>query len=203
MSIERRSRVEQGADHRRRILDAALATFTERGYHPTTLDRIALAAGFTKGAVYSRFASKADLFLELYAERIDARVAQIAALPPSGERVAENLVRQWLGALAGQRAWALLVIEFRAQAARDPACNARLAEIHHRLVRAVADVIARDVAAAGLSLQVPALEVARAGLAFATGTLLAQVNDPDELGDDTVASLHAALFRAFLVGGTP
>ncbi len=54
-----------------RLLEAARAVFVRRGYMLATLDEIAAAAGLTKGAVYARFASKADLLLALLERRID------------------------------------------------------------------------------------------------------------------------------------
>ena len=54
--------------------------FLARGYHAATLEQIADEAGFSKGVVYSRFASKADLFLALLEDRIAERGPQNAAL---------------------------------------------------------------------------------------------------------------------------
>ncbi|MGF2952208.1 TetR family transcriptional regulator, partial [Mycobacterium sp. THU-M116] len=47
---------------RARILDAAASTFARCGFAGASIDAIADAAGFTKGAVYSNFGSKDDLF---------------------------------------------------------------------------------------------------------------------------------------------
>ena len=52
---------------RRRLLDAALEVFAERGYASANLDQVAAAAGLTKGAIYSNFASKDDLFFAMSA----------------------------------------------------------------------------------------------------------------------------------------
>jgi AcrR family transcriptional regulator len=40
---------------------------------------VAAEAGYTKGAVYSNFASKEDLFFAVYERRVDARVAEMEA----------------------------------------------------------------------------------------------------------------------------
>src|SRR5450759_2484874 len=47
---------------RRRLLDAALAVFAEHGFDTANLDQIAEAAGLTKGAIYSNFIGKDELF---------------------------------------------------------------------------------------------------------------------------------------------
>src|SRR4051795_9792680 len=45
------------------LLDAAEEVFAEKGFTPASLDDIARAAGYTKGAIYKHFAAKEDLFL--------------------------------------------------------------------------------------------------------------------------------------------
>ena len=64
----RLTRDERRAQTRERLLDAAAEVFNRLGYHGASLEAVADAAGYTKGAVYSNFASKSELFLAL-AER--------------------------------------------------------------------------------------------------------------------------------------
>src|ERR1700689_5137899 len=66
------------ADTRARLLHAAGDVFAERGYDRASLDDVAAAAGLTKGAVYSSFASKDELFYALMAERIGERLEIVA-----------------------------------------------------------------------------------------------------------------------------
>ncbi len=69
MSTGRRSRAEQQARTRRQLLDAAEEAFATRGYNGASMQHIADLAGFTQGALYANFSSKADLFLAV----MDAR----------------------------------------------------------------------------------------------------------------------------------
>jgi AcrR family transcriptional regulator len=70
---------------RRRLLDAALDVFAEFGFDNATVDHVASAAGLTKGAVYSNFASKDDFFFAMMGDQILERVgivrAMLAAIP--------------------------------------------------------------------------------------------------------------------------
>ena len=71
MAIEprtRRTRSESKVRTRTDLIAAARSVFLARGFHPATLDEIAEQAGYTKGAVYSNFAGKDDLFLALLVE---------------------------------------------------------------------------------------------------------------------------------------
>src|ERR1700722_7180940 len=123
--MERLSRAQQNDRNRALLLAAALRVFLARGYHAATLEQIADEAGFSKGAVYSRFGSKADMFLALLTDRIAVRAAQnasaVAELASSGT-VAGMIELAWQAERATP-GWRLLVTEFRVLAARDPALN--------------------------------------------------------------------------------
>jgi AcrR family transcriptional regulator len=193
-TTRRPTRAEQSEDNRRRILEAARAVFVERGYHATTLDEIAEAAGFTKGALFSRFEGKADLFLALYQARIAERIDELGSLPRGrGHRTPEAITRQWLARLRGDEAWSLLVLEFRVAVAREPGPLARYRAIHERLVAAMAEIIGRDFAAAGLEGALTPAEAARAGMALANGLLLEQLASPDALPADLTLRASQAL----------
>jgi AcrR family transcriptional regulator len=177
--------------------------FTDRGYHATTLELVAEEAGFTKGAVFSRFSSKADLFLALYEERIAERVEEVGALPKRrGAKTAEAITRQWLERLRGDEAWTLLVLEFRIAAAREPAIAARFRALHHRLVEAIAAVIARDLGDAELESALTPAEAAHAGMALANGLLLERLASPRRLPADLTLRVSRGLIAGILKKGS-
>ena len=53
------------ARRRRQLLDVALAVFAEQGFHPTSMNEIAEAAGVTKPVLYQHFRSKRELYLQV------------------------------------------------------------------------------------------------------------------------------------------
>jgi AcrR family transcriptional regulator len=53
------------ARRRRQLLDVALVMFAERGFHPTSMNDLAEAAGVTKPVLYQHFGSKRELYIEL------------------------------------------------------------------------------------------------------------------------------------------
>lgn len=61
----RRTKAE-AQETRQSILLAAERVFFEKGVSDSTLDDVAIEAGVTRGAIYWHFASKKELFLELY-----------------------------------------------------------------------------------------------------------------------------------------
>jgi AcrR family transcriptional regulator len=140
------TRAEKGEQVRRALLDAAREVFVRDGFHGTSLDAVAEAAGLTKGAVYSRFDSKADLFLALLEERITERIGQVESVLGTGslEGDVAAMTRQYLDIMRGQMAWTLLVLEFRVHAARNPELNRRYAELHDQFRAALVADAARS-----------------------------------------------------------
>jgi len=71
----RLTREEARQQTRERLLDAAADVFKRLGYHGASLEAVAEAAGYTKGAVYSNFDTKADLFQALLDRYVQAEIA--------------------------------------------------------------------------------------------------------------------------------
>jgi AcrR family transcriptional regulator len=50
---------------RRQLLDVAVRVFADRGFHSTSMEDVAEAAGVTKPVLYQHFSSKRELYVEL------------------------------------------------------------------------------------------------------------------------------------------
>jgi AcrR family transcriptional regulator len=166
--------------------------FLERGYYAATLDQIADEAGFSKGAVYSRFASKADMFLALLEDRIAERAAQNARL--AGEVAGTGNFAALLDlaerAERGAPGWRLLVTEFRVHAARDPELNRRYAALHAQAVDGVAQIFAEVSKEDARDLPLPPRQLAELWLTIETGRALEQIADPDAFGGPGLPVLY-------------
>jgi AcrR family transcriptional regulator len=81
---------------RRRILDAALGCFDERGVAATTIDDICAAADLSVGSIYHHFAGKEDIFEHLVREAMtDYLTGVVDAL--EGGSTLEDSVRRLVG----------------------------------------------------------------------------------------------------------
>ena len=58
-------------DAKDRVLEAALEVFSQKGFHPATMDEIAEKAGVGKGTLYRHFETKEKLFAELVRLRLE------------------------------------------------------------------------------------------------------------------------------------
>ncbi|MFJ6653693.1 TetR/AcrR family transcriptional regulator [Microbacterium sp. NPDC091313] len=154
---------------RQRLLDAAAEVFAEVGLDATSVEAVCERAGFTRGAFYSNFDTKEQLFLELAARvsasrvaDVEARVAELAVPPAGGSPVdALALVEQVLDLPGDDRLDVLLFSEIRIHALRDPAIArpflAQDADIAAAIERLIGDIAART----GLGLTVSAEQAAR------------------------------------------
>jgi AcrR family transcriptional regulator len=140
----RLSRVEQTEQNRERVLEAARRVFVARGFHIATLDQIAEEAGFSKGAIYSQFESKAEVLLTLLERRIEERAAHQMRLAAELDGIEDfaTLYAEVMRYSSADPAWRLLLVEFRVFAARDKELNRRYAELHRRTIENVAGMLA-------------------------------------------------------------
>ena len=67
---QRLTRKERQAETRERLLEAAQRVFLRRGLQGSSVEEIAAEAGYTRGAFYSNFKSKDQLFVELLHDRV-------------------------------------------------------------------------------------------------------------------------------------
>jgi len=61
-------RPDVSEERKAQIYEAALACFSRKGYHRTTMDDIVAESGLSKGTLYWYFKSKKELFLSLFQE---------------------------------------------------------------------------------------------------------------------------------------
>ena len=111
-----------------RLLDAAEEVFVRDGYEGAQLDEIAAMAGRSKGAVYTHFKSKEDLFLALFEHRTRSYIERLAnsLQKCSNRKQSLEAFRAFYVGLVLDRAWPILTLEFKLFALRHPESKDRL-----------------------------------------------------------------------------
>ena len=61
----------------KKILAAAIAVFSKKGFHQATMDEIARTAGVAKGTLYYNYTSKPALFSAAITDGIEAIIEQV------------------------------------------------------------------------------------------------------------------------------
>lgn len=77
-------RLEYVAQTRRALLDAAERLYIADGYNATSIDAVAAAARFTKGAVYRHFSDKQALFLAVFEQVETETMAELESAMGGG-----------------------------------------------------------------------------------------------------------------------
>ncbi len=122
---------ERSRTRRQRLLDAALAVFTEHGYSETAVDQVARASDTSKGGLYFHFPSKQALFLALLDESSEALLRRVdEAMARETEPLArgEAALREVLTAFGEHRLLARLLLVEAVGAGKE--FNARLQAMH-------------------------------------------------------------------------
>ncbi|WP_353070914.1 TetR/AcrR family transcriptional regulator [Tunturiibacter gelidoferens] len=118
-----------------RILDAALAVFTELGFEHSQLEQVAARAGCSRGAIYAQYASKEEVFLALMKQhvqrRFEAMYLGVKAEPEMGKRL--GIMRQWFIDQVVDPSLGALTLEFKLYAVRRPESKERLLKLHDEL----------------------------------------------------------------------
>lgn len=120
---------------RAKILDAAEAVFSEKGFEKTQLEEVAARAGFTRGAIYAHYAGKEDLFLALVDQRVLRKLnvmrQAIEAEPEMAKR--PGVFQKYLAAQATDQVWGILMLEFKLYSLRRPESRERLMHFYDQI----------------------------------------------------------------------
>ncbi|MGZ4647717.1 MAG: TetR/AcrR family transcriptional regulator [Blastococcus sp.] len=183
-----------------RLLDAALETFAEIGFAAASVEDICSRGGFTRGAFYSSFRTRDELFAALYVRETGrelARVAeQLTGIEDESDPVAAG-VERCLSTFRADRTWVLVKTEYALHAARHPEAAEVLREHTAALHEQLTALIESTAARSGLALAVPAADLARILLALHDGVVVHEV--VPQFPDTAVLTPPADLERTALL----
>jgi AcrR family transcriptional regulator len=178
--------------------------FCREGYHGASLDRIAAEAGFTTGAVYSTFDSKADVMLALLASRAERTRADWAEILADAQTVEDFVVesaRRLAARVVGEREWSAVAVEFTIVVGRDEELRSRYAELHEESRSALAASVRTWAERTGQPSSIPPRRLATAVIALSRGLVLEGLVAPDEVPDEFVVEAHLTLLRGARADG--
>jgi AcrR family transcriptional regulator len=181
--MARLTRAERQQQTRARLLDAAGQVFARRGFHGATIDEVAEAAGYTKGAVYSNFATKDELVLALLDQHLADQLQQVEALDAidSSEELRAALGGRTEQEFAAASDFGVLLVEFSLYAMRNPAAQAELAKRYRQLRSRMAELITKRYARHQSAPPMPPEHLAALALATDAGLFLQYSAEPGAL----------------------
>ena len=196
----RLTRQERSEQIRAELVAAAYGVFTERGFHGASLEDISLAAGYTTGAVYSRFGGKDALFLAVLDDHIERRLRvylEAADAAPDFEAACRELGRAAVEAGRREPGWTPLLMEFWMHAARREDLRAAVLERNERQIDVLAERLEAIAAREGITLRRPVAEILRAVTALARGLGLERQLAGDAELEEIYTEYAWAMTRAF------
>jgi AcrR family transcriptional regulator len=190
------------------LLQAAAQVFSERGFHGATLDEVAAVAGFTKGAVYSNFKNKEDLFMALFQANYDREMEALRTTLRGSEVPPEARLSDFVALISeGNRQagnnFGLLYEEFWLYAVRNPAAREQLTRLEDENVRAIAQILESERKRTGIEpLESPARTARIIGVLF-HGIGMLRVLQPDVVDDALLETAISFVARGLGVEVAP
>lgn len=182
--------VERWTQERRRqhthevLLDAAEEVFTARGFEGASLEEIADAAGYSRGAIYKHFGGKDELFLAVNKRSNERFLAGFRDLidpdlPPQDLDLGA-IARRWHELQRRDTRAYALSSEFNLYLLRNPEARERVWEQRRDVAEMIARYMDEQAARFGATFRIPALTVARIVLAASDGLELWSYLDDTE-----------------------
>ncbi|MEI9975007.1 MAG: TetR/AcrR family transcriptional regulator [Ignavibacteriota bacterium] len=148
----RLTRQESQQATRARLIEAAERFFIRYGFEGSAVERITEAAGFSRGAFYSNFRDKDELFIAVLNRRrlaiSDALGEVFRREPDAAKRL--QAVRDWYVNQGQQKQWIVLESEFTLRAARNRTVRARLAALRRQELETYSALVAQHFSEIGL-----------------------------------------------------
>jgi AcrR family transcriptional regulator len=191
------TRAESQARTRQLVLEAAERLFLANGFAATSLEDIAREAGFSKGAVYSNFAGKTDLFFAIVEGQFAHLSEELRRLVTAEETAAGQLeaVGRWYERyLQVESGWSRSLPELAAIAAQDDTARQRFTALLRHQEEAVAELLANQQRTLGIQFGLAPKVVAALVVSLVVGLTVRSLHDlesPPEL-------FNAALPRLLL-----
>lgn len=177
------------AERREQLLDVALHVFAKRGFHHTSMNDVAAAAGVTKPVVYHHFTNKRALYRELLDVVADRLLHAITTATEAADgpraQVEQGLAAYFRFVVDDADAYRLM---FGGGTRRDE----EFAEAMSSLERSIAEVIAELIVIDDMPLD-ERLLLAHGIVGLAEGTSRVWTADDVDLGPDAVARATADL----------
>jgi len=185
---------------RRHLMDAAATVFARDGFHGASLDDVAAAAGFTKGAVYSNFKSKEDLFLAVFDDRLvreHDEMQRVLADPVVVNGIDEQLPRvRGVIESTWDDEWTALYLEFVLYAKRNPEAGEKLAASARRQREWTISMLEQQYASVGAAPNFAIPVLATLSISLFEGLSLGRLADPGAFTQELLTEALTFLYES-------
>jgi AcrR family transcriptional regulator len=163
----------------------------------SSVDEIAESAGFSRGAFYSNFKSKDELFLTVVEREIRARSLEtrdIVSASASAEETLLSLRKFYVALQERDKDAALLIAEARLYAAQNGQFKSKLSALFREVHEELKSVLERFQTEAGIKNGIPADQLVLIAIALNQGLAMHHLMDPKHYPDHLVTASSELVF---------
>lgn len=200
MSRKRLTREETREQTTQRLLEAAAKVIARKGLDACSVEDIAEAAGYSRGAFYSNFSSKEDLFIELLRRDHVQMTAELCALRNQAvpvEQIEARVVEIYAHMYRDNEHfinWA----EARLLASRDARFRAKLNALLNEKREQIAGFCQYFYDRLGVAPPLPTETMALGFMSLAEGVKLSMLSSPADMSADTAAAVLTLFAQAII-----
>jgi len=190
-------RPDVSEERKNQILDAAMETFSEVGFHQARMSDIAESSGLSKGSLYWYFKSKNDLIYHLLTRVFEPEIKKLRSLITDQQPVTERLMlyaKRGAEDMEKMLKWTPLVYEFVALAFRQDLIKKSIRNYYHQNMEILEELIQQGLDSG--ELRAPnARQVAVAIGSLMEGTVFLWIYDPEriDISKDIPANMELLL----------
>jgi len=191
MKRKRLTRRDSREETRKHLLDAAQSLIAKQGLSTASVANIAAAAGYTRGAFYSNFSSKDDLFLELLRRDHNETHVQLAALLDDSLPLdhIHTRAREIYGRIYRDSESFMNWSEARMLAARNSRFCTKLNALLTEKRGEIAGFIEYFYRRVGIAAPIPPDVLAMGFMSLFEGVKLSMLSSPDDMTPDNAESI--------------
>ncbi|SAL73843.1 TetR family regulatory protein [Caballeronia choica] len=195
---------EQSRDQtRQRLLDAAQTIFMKKGFGAASVEDLAAAAGYTRGAFYSNFGSKSELLLQLLKRDHETTMGRMRSIFEDGEASRADMearVLEYYSQVHFENKCFLLWVEAKLHASRDAKFRVRFNALMRELRQTTTDYIRAFSERVGTPLPMPAEQLALGLIALCDGVQFFYSSDPQSVPGEFAEAVLAGFFARVVFG---
>jgi AcrR family transcriptional regulator len=202
MKRQRLTREQSKDQTRERLLDAAQTMFMKKGFVAASVEDIAAAAGYTRGAFYSNFRSKSELLIELLRrdhETMQAALQAIFENAASREQMEAGILRYY-SSLPRENTCFLLWVEAKLLAVRDGRFRLRFNAFMHEKLDQTGAYIREFSARVGTPMLMEPERLAIGLMGLCDGVQFFHTADPQNVPVETAEAVLASFFSRVVFG---
>ena len=202
MKRQRLTREQSKDQTRERLLDAAQTMFMKKGFVAASVEDIAAAAGYTRGAFYSNFGGKSELLIELLRrdhETMQAALQAIFQNAASREEM-EAAILRYYSSLPSQNTCFLLWVEAKLLAVRDGRFRLRFNAFMHEKLDQTGAYIREFSARVGTPMLMEPERLAIGLMGLCDGVQFFHTADPQNVPVEMAEAVLASFFSRVVFG---